>query len=63
MTNIISVTIEYAGGPVKIENGKIFLRQFGTTIYNKNMHYSWVEVPKEKLSKDLLKHLKENHLI
>ena len=42
--NVISTTLEYKGWPVKIENGKIFLRAFGTTINNHSMHYSWVEV-------------------
>lgn len=48
---------------VKIENGKIFLRQFGTTIYNRNMHWSWIEISKEKCNKDFLNHLKEHKLI
>lgn len=38
--NVISTTIEYKGTPVKIENGKIFLPSFGTTIYNHSMHWS-----------------------
>jgi hypothetical protein len=42
--NVISTTVEYKGMPVKVENGKIFLRAFGTTIYNHSMHWSWMEV-------------------
>ena len=42
--NIISTTVEYKGMPVKVEDGKVFLRAFGTTIYNHSMHWSWMEI-------------------
>jgi len=60
---VISTTVEYKGNPVKVEDGKVYLRQFGTTIYNKSMHYSWVEVPKEKLNSELVKLLQSQSLI
>ena len=61
--NVISTTIEYKGNPMKIEDGKIFLRAFGTTIYNHSMHWSWVEVKKEDLKDDLRRLLKEKGYI
>lgn len=61
--DIISTTINYKGAPVKIENGKVYGYAFGTTIYNKKMHYSWCEIPLDKINPDLLKHLKENNLL
>lgn len=59
----ISTTIEYNGVSVKIEDGKVFLRAFGTTILNRSMHWSWIEVPKEKLKKELRDLLEEKELI
>ena len=48
--NVISQTIEYKGMPVKIENGKVFVYQFGTTIYRQNTpHYSWYELKQEAM--------------
>ena len=61
--NVISTTLEYKGWPVKIENGKIFLRAFGTTINNHSMHYSWVEVKASDLKPELKNLLKEKGLI
>ena len=61
--NVISTTIEWGGHPVKIERGKVYLRAFGTTMYNHSMHYSWLEVPLDKLNSELRKHLKSNNLI
>jgi hypothetical protein len=61
--NVISTTIEYKGWPIKIEDGKIFLRSFGTTIYNHLMHWDWMEVKPENLTKELKNYLKENKLI
>jgi len=61
--NIISTTFEYKGLPGKVENGKIFLRSFGTTIYNHSMHWSWTEVKQSDLKPEALKLLKEKGLI
>lgn len=61
--NVISTTIEYKGSPIKIEYGKIYLRAFGTTIYNHSMHWSWMEVKKEDLKDELRKLLKEKGYI
>lgn len=61
--NVISTTLEYKGSPVKIENGKIFLRAFGTTINNHSMHYSWMEVKASNLKPELKDLLKEKGLI
>lgn len=61
--NIIETTIEFEGYPIKIRNGKVFLPSFGTTITNHSMHWSYVEVPKDKLSDKLKKVLKQNNLI
>ena len=59
----ISTTVEYKGLPVKVENGKIFLRAFGSTIYNHSMHWSWMEVKASDLKDDLRNELKERGLI
>lgn len=61
--NVISTTIEYKGWPVRIEGSKIFLRAFGTTIYNHSMHWNWIEVKIDDLTKELRDYLKENKLI
>ena len=61
--NVISTTLEYKGSPVKIENGKVFLRAFGTTINNHSMHYSWMEVKVSNLKTELKDLLKEKGLI
>lgn len=61
--NVISTTIDYNGVPVKIENGKVFLRGFGTTIHNHSMHWSWIEVEFDKLKPELKELLKEKNLI
>ena len=49
--------------PVKVENGKIFLRAFGTTIYNHSMHWSWMEVKASDLKPELRELLKDKGLI
>jgi hypothetical protein len=61
--NVISTTVEYKGMPVKVENGKIFLKSFGTTIYNYSMHWSWMEVKTSDLKAELRQLLKEKELI
>jgi len=61
--NIISTTIEYKGNPIKIENGKIYLRAFGTTMYNHSMHYSWVEWKLSDLKPELRELLKKGGLV
>ena len=61
--NVISTTLEYKGSPVKIENGKVFLRAFGTTINNHSMHYSWMEVKVSNLKTELKDLLKQKGLI
>ena len=62
-TDIISMTIQYKGWPVKIENGKVFLRAFGTTICDHSMHWSWIEVKIDKLNEELKNYLKERNLL
>lgn len=59
----ISTTVEYKGNPVKVENGRVYLRAFGTTIYNKTMHHSWIEVPKDRLRKELKDELEKKGLL
>lgn len=59
----LSTTVEYKGSPVKIENGKVFLLAFGTTITNHSMHHSWMEVKESNLNPDLRKELRERGLI
>lgn len=62
--NVISTTVEYKGNAVKIENGRVFVRAFGTTIYRQNTpHWTWQEVPKDKMKDDFRRFLIENKLI
>lgn len=62
--NTLSTTIEYKGAIIKIENGRIFTRAFGTTIQNQNnMHWLWIEIERDNLSDGLKQHLKDNNLI
>tara|TARA_R110001632_G_scaffold197269_1_gene319430 strand:- start:328 stop:516 length:189 start_codon:yes stop_codon:yes gene_type:complete len=61
--NVISTTINYKGTPIKIENGKVFARAFGTTINNHSMHWTWQEIKQEAMKRDFKNHLKENNLI
>jgi hypothetical protein len=51
--NVISTTVEYKGMPVKVENGKIFLMAFGTTIDNHSMHWSWMEIKASDVKSEL----------
>ena len=60
---VISTTVEYKGYPVKAENGRVFLKCFGTTIHNHLMHWSWVEVSTNNLKPELYKLLKEKRLL
>lgn len=60
---VIETTIDFEGYPIKVRNGKVFLPSFGTTITNHSMHWSYSEVPIEKISNKLKKLLKENNLI
>lgn len=59
---VISTIVDYKGNPVKIENGKVYARAFGTTINNHSMHYSWLEIT-NNLNADLKKELKQQQLI
>lgn len=61
--NVISATVEYKGCPVKVENGKIFLRAFGTTINNHSMHWSWIEAKLTGLKPELRDLLNKKGLI
>jgi hypothetical protein len=61
--NIISTTIDFKGIPVKIENGKIYVRAFGTTIYKHSKHWFWMEVQANDLNPQLKQLLKEKGLI
>lgn len=60
---IIEQTIAYKGHAIKIRDGKVFLPHFGTTYYNRTMHTEYLEVPRSKLSKELLKYLMENRFL
>ncbi|MCK5013654.1 MAG: hypothetical protein KAS66_07530 [Candidatus Omnitrophica bacterium] len=60
---VVSTTIEYEGYQIKVSNGKVFLPQFGTTICNHNPHWSYIEVPIEKLKPELRTRLQKDGLI
>ena len=61
--NTISTTLEFNGTVIKVENGHVFARAFGTTIYNHSPHWSWLEVEKDNLKHNLKRELKERGLI
>ena len=60
---VVSTTIEYEGYQIKVSNGKVFLPQFGTTINNHALHWSYMEVPIEKLKPELRTLLQRDGLI
>lgn len=59
----ISTTVEFNGAVIKVENGRVFARAFGTTIYNHSPHWSWLEIDKDGLKSDLKRELVERGLI
>lgn len=61
--NVISTTVEYKGTPIKVQNGKVFARAFGTTINNHSMHWSWQEIKQEAMKREFKDFLKQNNLI
>ena len=61
--NIISTTINYKGSPIKVENGRVFARAFGTTIHRQNTpHWTWQEIEQSNMKDDFKKYLNENNL-
>ena len=58
----IEIVIEYKGAPVRVSDGRVFGRAFGTTIHNHSMHYSWMDIT-DNLSSELKQYLKDNNLI
>ena len=61
--NVISTIINYKETPIKVENGKVFARVFGTTIDNRSRYWTWQEIKQEGMKIDFKNHLKENNLI
>ena len=61
--DVISTTISYQGNPIKIENGKVYALGFGTTITNRTMHHSWIEIKKDDMRKEFRQYLEQNKLI
>ena len=61
--NTLSTTLEINGSILKVENGRIFARAFGSTIRNHSMHWSWIEIEKDNLKPDVKSQLKERGLI
>lgn len=61
--NVISTTVEYKGTPIKVQNGKVFARAFGTIINNHSMHWSWQEIKQEAMKREFKDFLKQNNLI
>lgn len=60
---VLSTTFEYKGAIIKVENGKVYTRIFGTTYYNQSMHWGWCEIPISELKEELVEYLKINNLI
>ena len=63
MEKIKIIELEYKGNPIRVENGKVFLRAFGTTINNHSMHYSWMEVKVSDLKTELKDFLIKHQLL
>lgn len=61
--NIIRTIVEHKGCIVKVENGIVFLRAFGTTIHNHSMHWTWLQVKGSDLTTELKDLLKQKGLI
>ncbi|MFA5207476.1 MAG: hypothetical protein WC428_02350 [Candidatus Paceibacterota bacterium] len=61
--NILEQIFEHKGIVFKASGNKIYCQVFGTTIDNHSMHYSWLEVRQELMTKEFKEMLKENKLI
>lgn len=61
--DIISTTINWKGAIIKVENDKVYTRAFGTSINNKSMHHSWLEISSDNIADDLKKDLTDNGLL
>lgn len=61
--NVINTTVEYKGTPIKVQNGKVFARAFGTTIDNHSMHWNWQEIKQEEMKREFKDFLEQNKLI
>lgn len=61
--NVISTIIDYKGVRIKVEGEKIYTLAFGTTINNRSMHWSWIELRQKDLKPELLNVLKEKKLL
>ena len=62
--NVISTTINYKGSSIKVEDGKVFARAFGTTIYRQNTpHWSWQEIKTGNMKTEFKDYLEKNNLI
>lgn len=59
----ISTTVEINGAILKIEGGRVFARAFGTTIQNKSMHWSWLEIEIDNLKDNVRIELESKGLI
>ena len=61
---ISSINIVHRGSNIKIQNNKVFIEVFGTTIYNqKTPHYNWMEVKEDNMKPDFKQFLTDNNLI
>lgn len=59
---ILEQTFESNGTLFKSSNGKIYCQGFGTTIDDHSMHYTWIEIKREYMTKEFKELLKENNL-
>ena len=61
--HVISTIIEYQGWPIKIENGRVYGRSFGTTLYNKSIHWGWMEIKPCHMTREFKEFLNQTNLI
>lgn len=59
----ISAILEYNGVWIKVYEGKVYLRAFGTTIQSCSMHWSWMEIDQNNLKDGLRNKLNEKGLL
>lgn len=50
----IEQTVKFKDWYYKIRGERVFARAFGTTIYNYNMHWNWIEISDTELAKTII---------
>lgn len=52
---ITAIEFHYKGNKYKYRNGAVYILGFGTTAFNRNMHYNWIRVKPKGDLKEYIK--------